>query len=199
MARTVDTPQAEDLAGGGGFLHEEGKYHLMVEDIKDGVQPNSDDLIKNGGLGIKLKVLHGEHKGKTIGITLNDPNAAHKDQGEFAKVRQCAFLTATNVLQFEHLNGTSYSYDEQAARGHQLIVEFKLGKPNANGKQYLDVHFSNIYHVDDPRAKDVPKDAEALAVIPSEYRKPAEYFAPVLKAKPKAEAAKEKAPDFSAL
>jgi hypothetical protein len=186
MARMLVTPDsAEDLGGEANHLEAEGVFHFLVEDIFDGYLSDGKTAIKNGGLGVKLEVLHGEHKGKKTGITLIDPNTSHKDGGKAAAVKQSAFLIAANVLTFDQINGQMTSYDEQASRGHQIVAELRYpmedGKKKVNdkGKSYLELHYSNIYHVDDPRVAKVEKDQAMIGLIDSKNRRDEAYFASV--------------------
>ena len=182
MVRTMQTVEAEELAGGESTrLEAEGYFHFEVKDIFDGMMPDGKTAIKKGGLGVKLEVLHGEHKGKQVGITLQDPSPSDKDEGKFARVKQSAFLVAANVLTVEQCNGGDVAYDEQAARGHQVVAEVRFGKPDANNKKYLDLAYANIHHVDDPRVAKVEKDQSMVALIPSALRRSEEYFAPLIK------------------
>ena len=181
MARTIETTTTEEMQDTGGFLDVPGKYHFLVKVIKDGVMPNSDDLMNHPGLGLVLEVLHGPETGKTCGLMLGDPDLSHKDRGAFAKKKQQAFLIAANVIAIKHLNGSEISYDEQAAKGAQIIAEVEQQKDqNGDLKKFLDWRYANIWHVDDPRAASVEKDHEALKSIDPKLRRKPEYFTPVL-------------------
>ncbi|MFG0260994.1 MAG: hypothetical protein ACF788_01190 [Novipirellula sp. JB048] len=182
MARTLEDVNAADLAGGGG-LQAEGKFHFIVEDITDGKETKSGSMLN--GLFAKCKVLHGEHEGSTFTIEMLDPTMNSSDGGAFARKKQAAFLIAANVLTPAQVNGGVVSYDEQLARGSQIIAEIRLGRENDNGKRYLELHYSNVYHVDDPRVADVPKSEEILSVIPANHRHKGDndFFGPMIGAR----------------
>lgn len=177
MARTVQTTQAEDLAGLSGFLEAEGVYHFIVEEAKDGIKMNIEEAFD--GFSVRLKVLHGPEEGKTTYINLMDGQESHKDGGKACNAKQCAFLVASNLLTPDQLKGAQFSFDEQNSIGAQIIADFRLGKPNDKGKRYLELHYSNIYHVDDPRSASVAKDASWIAKIPAGFRRKPEFFASI--------------------
>jgi hypothetical protein len=61
---------------------------------------------------------------------------------------------------------------------HQLIVKVATNTNESSGKSYMQIHFSDIWHVDDPDApKDCVLDAEHLAALPDACRRKPEYFA----------------------
>lgn len=193
MVRQLVAPQAEDMQGGQNYLQVEGQYFFCVEAIHDGTLADGKTQIKNGGLGIKLEVAQGPHKGEIVTVSLNDPNGTHKDGGKAAAAKQMAFLIACNVLTPAQANGETVSYDEQDARGQYLIAEVRFGdKKNPedpNEKQYLQFHYSNIYHIDDPRVAKFEKDATILQFISATNRHPAEWFAPLIGKSKKTESA----------
>jgi hypothetical protein len=188
MARSFVAPEsADDLGGESTHLEAEGIYHFLVKDVFDGYMANGKTQIKNGGIGVKLEVCHGEHVGKTVGLNFIDPNAGHKDGGKSAAVKQSAFCIATNLLTPDQINGQMVSYDEQEARGHQVVAEVRYpiedGKKKVDdkGKSYLELHWSNIYHVDDPRTAKVDKNQAMIGLIPSQFRRLNEaYFTPII-------------------
>ena len=172
MARSMETPEASDMAGG-GRLDVPGKYHLLVEDIVDGIETKNDVL---PGLSVRMKVLEGDQKDMIVSLSLLDGNLSHSDGGLFCRKKQSAFLVAANVLTPAQLNGANVDYDEEIARTQQIVAEFEFGKKDGEVTEYLDWKYCNIYHVDDPRAAKVPKSKEDLEMIPTEFRHDAKYF-----------------------
>jgi hypothetical protein len=199
MRKTQRTIDPSDLAGGTG-LQTEGKFHFIVIGITDGKETPSSFL---NGLFVKLKVVHGEHKDETFNLDLLDGKMDSKDGGEFAYKKQIAFLIAANVLSIEQASVVDAEYDEQASVGSQVIAELRLGREASDGKRYLELHYANVYHVDDPRADSVPKCAETLACIPASMRHDANWFDPILgRRKPKTSsspATAEAAPNFEGI
>ena len=180
MGRTVDTSSSEEmLDNSGDRLETPGSYHFMVLLMKDQEMAYSDDHVD--GYSAQLQVIHGEHAGKTMGVTLYDPNASNKDGGAFLRKKQTSFFIAANLMTPAQI-GTSVEIDETQAAGAQLIATTKLGQVSEKtGKQYLEIDGLKNYHVDDPRAKDVPKNREELAAINEAYRRldPA-FFEPIM-------------------
>lgn len=172
--RNMSTPKAEDMSDDPNRLEAEGEFHGYVKDVRSNMKPYSDDAME--GYSPVLQVLEGEHAGKSISVRMLDGQPTHKDGGEFCAKVQSAFCVATNLLTPAQLNGGQVSYDDQNATNHQLIFKIKKGKPAADGKQYLELDGLHLYHVDDPRAAAIPKNAAALQQIPPAFRKPAEFF-----------------------
>lgn len=202
MARTLETvTQTEMAESGGAMIEKEGKYHLFVEICEDGQIVGTDTAID--GFGVKASCLAGpDEPKKTINIVLRDGKLNDKDGGKMGRKIQSAFFVATNVLTPAQLNGGSVEIDEQLAVGQQFMAELKFGKEK-EGKKYLQIAWAEIYHVDDPRVKNWPKNADALAVIDAKYRKTPEYFTSMISdAKPKAnppQVAQPPAADFGGL
>lgn len=173
--RSVNAPTASDMTEG-GRIDKEGVFHLLVKSVADMEKVTGD---AGEGFTIELQALTGDQEGKTLKTFLPDGSPVHKDGGAFALKKQCAFLVAANAIAPAQLNGGSLEFDPADAAGHQVIAKLKFGKPNAQGNQYLDVSGLDIYHVDDPRAPKCDRSDEALSAIAADFRKPAEYFAPL--------------------
>jgi hypothetical protein len=177
MGRAIAAPTTEEMTEGGERLEAEGTYHFLVLICKDQEMPHNSDYFD--GYSAKLQVFHGPHEGKEIGILLQD-GSDNKDGGAFARKKQTAFFIATNVMSIAQM-GQSVEINESIAAGAQVVATVKLGKVSEKtGKQYLDIEGLKIYHVDDPRVKDVPKDTAMLKSINAAYRHEAKYFEPIL-------------------
>lgn len=179
----MDMP--EDVASGGGnFLTKPGAFHFIVTDIRAGQMHNGDML---DGFSVELQARSGEETGKSVNVNLRNGQLTHKDGGEMCRKKQAAFLIAANVIQPSQLGQRGVKIDLDVARGQQMCAELELGDPDAKGRRWLDVRFSNMYHVDDPRAANIQKCDEELSLIPSNLRHPPEFFESLVakKAKPK--------------
>ncbi|MFK5173529.1 hypothetical protein ACI3QN_13530, partial [Propionibacterium freudenreichii] len=69
--------------------------------------------------------------------------------------------------------GKSIGYEVVDAEGSLFFVDLALGEPGDNGKRYLNVNYSNIYHVDDPRVKKYKLDKlqeERIKAITKDFR-----------------------------
>lgn len=188
MVREVETSSQEEMTDvSGDRLEVAGTFHCIVDLMKDGEMPYSDDDFD--GFSARLRVVEGDHAGKTLGVLLRDPNDSHSDKGAFCRRRQTAFFIATELMAVGDIN-KSVSIDEGEAADAQVICKFKFGKANDDGVKYLDLDGEKVYHVDDPRVADVPKCKDELSDIDKDFRRDAAYFAPIL---PKESKKKKKA------
>lgn len=186
MALVMDIQTAEEAASSGGtFLNAPGKYHgVIMEAVENAMR--GDKMVK----GFMFEVaVHGAEKanegelGKTIKLYFGNGDSSHKDGGRFMESKQTAAMIASNLISVEDLGKKGMSIEVENAKNHQVMFEIELGKPDANNKRWPDLAHANIYHVDDPRAKSFPVNAEVL-VHAENFRRDEAYFAPLIKAKP---------------
>jgi hypothetical protein len=176
MSFALDT--TEDIGGGEStYLDQPGTYHCLVTSVLENQGPKGGVI---DGFTAHLAVLAGTvagQKDKQKSLTLFSPDASKSEKSqEWAKKKQTAFAIATEVVNLAIL-GKRVEVDLQSAVGRQIVITFE-----ANEDGYLDLHYANIYHIDDPRAAKFPKDAEAINLATKEMqRQPPEYFAPLLK------------------
>lgn len=198
MAVAVELSTAEDMAGGGGdYLEKPGRYHMMVVHAEENAKMG-DNIVK--GFMYELAVqAPKELAGQTVRVYFRNPDSTHKDGGKMARAKQSNALLAANVVTPSDL-GKTKEVNAEDAKDNQLCIELALGEPNSKtGKQYLDLNYANIFHVDDPRAKSYPKDSDILSLIPKEYRRDEGFFAPLM-VKPKTTSVqKPKDEDFDGL
>lgn len=100
-----------------------------------------------------------------------------------SRKKLAAFFIATDVLSPSDL-GKPVAIDVEAAKGKQLIVEFdrQNDKDEKTGKytvptKYIQISYANIYHVDDPEVKDVPKNADAMGYRDASLKHDEKWFA----------------------
>jgi hypothetical protein len=176
MSFALDT--TEDIGGGEStYLDQPGTYHCLVTSVGENQGPKGGVI---DGFTAHLAVLAGTvagQKDKQTNLCLFSPDSSKSEKSqEWAKKKQTAFAIATEVISLASL-GKRVEVDLQSAVGRQIVITFE-----ANDDGYLDLHYANIYHIDDPRAAKFPKDAEAIALATKEMqRQPPEYFAPLLK------------------
>ncbi len=196
MSLTMSLPTAESMNSGGTFLQEPGKYHFSILHAEENPTRN-EKLVK--GFMFELAVqAPANMQGMTFRAYFTNGDPAHKDGGAFALSKQVAALIAANVVTPSDLGKANVEINAGDAKDHQVVAELSLGKPSErDGKRYLDVAYANIFHVDDPRAKAYPKDANALEWIPKACRRDEAFFAPLLVKK--APAPKMKDEDFDGL
>lgn len=169
---TMDAP--EEIGGAGNFMTEPGAFHFLVTDIRAGEDRRGEIL---NGFSVELQARTGNEIGKTLNLKLRNGELTHKDGGEMCRKKQAAFLIAANVITPDQLGQKGVQVDLDKAKHQQICAELELGDPSeSTGKRYLDVRFTNFYHVDDPRAKSIPKAADELALIPADRRRKPEFF-----------------------
>jgi len=189
MTFELEVPEELDTGSGGNFLKKAGTYHVCVTEISDGLAPKkkSGEQSIIDGFSVAVDVLDGTVKsevGKVANITFFNGKLTSKDQGRFARAKQTAFLMACNVID-PSKRGQKIQVDLTKAVGQQLVINFEEDPEQTNdkGEHYLRVAYANTYHVDDPRCEGIPKNAEALKMLPKNFRHDAAWF-DQLKAKP---------------
>lgn len=176
---------AEDLnAGDGNRITEPGIYHVTITNIREGEGPNGKPC---DGFTIEGDVLGGTVEGchgKTFKETIFMPNLKGTEEAQAMALKKVtAFCIATGLMTPSQL-GQAVDIDVNNAVGRQLVIEFdrQMAKNEQTGKwdvptKYLTIAYANIYHVDDPEVKDVPKNADALGMRADGEKKDASYFA----------------------
>jgi len=170
----------EDIGGGSGqYLRESGTYHLLVTSVAENEKPGGSP---GDGFTVEFVVLEGtvkDQKDKSFNFFFASPDQSKSESGqEWARKKQTAFGIASGLIDLKKLGGKVH-VDLQNAVGRQIIGSVQAEE--YEGKIYIKFAYANIYHVDDPRASNFPKDKEALAIIPKDLRKDATYFASLLK------------------
>lgn len=180
---SFDFDTADDVAGGGGFVADPGTYHMVVTNILEGQGKKGSPI---NGFTVEADVLAGTVQGcdgKKWSESLFGPSGNSEAGDEWSKKKITAFLLATNLITPDKL-GSRITAELQDAIGRQFLVRLeremeldgKTGKYTIPGK-YLQIVFANIYHVDDPDVKDIPKNADAIGLVPKEHRHDATWFA----------------------
>lgn len=170
-----DFGSEEDLEG---YDHPvDGIYHVVVNGADDSRE-------KVTGVRVDLQVLAGTAKGqvgKKAQETFWDPSPEHKDNGRFATKRIAKFAIAAGLITPEQLGKPGVAINWEQAVGRQLVVKL-VGyerKDKETGKTYRGANIDGLemYTVRHPSVAQVPKDAEALALVP-EAAAPAASVAP---------------------
>ena len=163
----------DDFSSGGKFLNDSnpGCYHMQITGVRRPAAKANGDLINNGWAVICCAVLAPQAaEGKTFDITLWNPKLDAKDGGAFGRKKNDRFLIAAGLIP-KNSEGKKVGINWGSAVGRQFLVKLTVGEPDAKGRRYLDVDFANFYHVDDPEAgTDYPRNASAIAMIPSQLR-----------------------------
>jgi len=179
----MDFDAPDDInSDGGNYIDAPGTYHIVITEIKEGEGQKGGPI---DGFTFGFDVLAGTSEqcaGKSGSQSLFAPNMTGSDKAQLqSKKKLAAFFVATGVLLPEQL-GKAVKIDVPAATGQQLIVTLarKMDK-DANGNwtiesKFLEINYSDIYHVDDPAAKAYPKSDEALGMIDAKDRHPPGWF-----------------------
>jgi hypothetical protein len=179
--------QEQDAA----FLEQPGKYHCQVVWIEEEPRKQDGSMIANAVFRAHCTVLDGTvagQRGKECNLMFFAPKLTDKDNGEMAKKKILFFAQSIGcasvangkmVIKFGPEVGEA-DYDEGDehigslhARGRQFVVEVEKDR---EGK-YVTMRYANVWHVDNPVVKDVPKDKAALGLLPPTLRKAAKDFA----------------------
>ena len=180
----MDFDAPEDVAGeGGNFLSEPGIYHVIITEIKDGKGPKDNPI---DGFTFEMDILGGNVEGcsgKKHRECLFAPDMSKNESSQLSSRRKlAAFFIATNVMTPDQL-GKPTKIDVPSANGMQLVIEFErqMDLDESTGKwdkptKFLRIAYSNIYHVDDPDVKGIPKNEDALGMIDENFRHDAKWF-----------------------
>ncbi len=149
----------------GLFLKVAGTFHLAITSVDEDPKDNNDQPIS--GFKVHVDVLHGTPQedgvctevGKRTDLRFFPP-----DKQNFSSQKISALLIAAGLMKPSEL-GQEIEADLQAIVDRQVIATLYL-----KDDKFINLSGTAIYHVDDPRAKDFPKDATSLAVIPDALR-----------------------------
>lgn len=175
---TTETTQGE-----GGGLREAGTYHVVVNDVREGESRNGKAI---DGLTVTFEVFDGTVKGqggKTHTESFFVPTLQDDEKKAGMKLRKLTALAiAGNVMQPSQL-GAELDIPFASMVGSQMVVKFDHQmEMDGDGKytipsKYLQVSYSDMYHVDDPDVSGVPKSADAIGLIPKPHRHDESWFA----------------------
>jgi hypothetical protein len=170
-----------DFYGGGNsdYLKADGVYHFLVTHATDMPLDRNGGQIINGMLKIQLSVCGGTEKDKIFEQTFFNLKPDASDKQRSMQRRQLMRLAyACNLVGNDEIIAGKLAFEPADMEAHQLIVKVSTNTNESSGKSYMQIHFSDIWHVDDPDApKDCVLDAEHLAALPDACRRKPEYFA----------------------
>lgn len=170
----LDFESSPDASAGGAFLREPGTYHMIVVDSQE--QATDKNGAPLGGFRVSGQVVTGTvpgQKGKQVDLLFFNPKPTDKNEGAFARKKQTRCLIALAKMHPGDV-GKRLSIDLTAdtTNGRQFVATLE----KEEGKDYLRLHFADVFHVDDPEAAGFPKDAALIGQMPAEWRLKPEDF-----------------------
>lgn len=164
---------SEDISGG-AFLKEPGTYHLVCYDSQEAATDREGKPLD--AFRISASVAAGTVPGqanKTVDLLFFHPKPTDKNGGEFAlKRRTRALIALSKVRPSEIGKRVSIDLTPETTVGRQFVATLEKVKD----KDYLQLHFADIYHIDDPEAAAFPKAANIVAMLPADQRLTAKDF-----------------------
>lgn len=168
-------PETAD-SGGGNWLTLPGTYHGVITHAEE--DPTNGQGESLDGFRVTVQALEGTPRGddgkfadrdKTIDLMFWHPKLTDKNEGLFARQKQAKFFLATGLMSEDQL-GAEIDIDLEDAVGRQVVftLEETEGK---TGKKFLQLHFSDIWHVDDEKAAAYPKCQKSINLIPKQLRR----------------------------
>lgn len=178
MSFEMEMPESTDT-GGGNFLREPGTYHFACMEVDEQPTNKAGDKMLDG-FRVVAEVLNGDtagQEGKSVELMFFKPKLTDKNNGEMAKKKQARFAIATGVLGAPKAAGEKVAVDLQQAVHRQFVATVSLDdREDDPKKRFLQLHFADIFHVDDPAVAKVPKSEAALKLLPAGLRRTAGSF-----------------------
>jgi hypothetical protein len=168
--------EPEDL-NGSPWLSKAGLFHVTV--MEQDPQPTNANKERLDGLRVKFGVLAGSdptQADKQSDQLFFRGKATDKDGGKFANLKLHKLFCATGLK--NGLNpGKQTSVNTADMVGRQCVIEIEAKPDNKNPSIIRhQIKGDRIFHIDDPEVAGVPKNADALAMIPAELRRSPSSF-----------------------
>ena len=169
--------EPEDM-NGSPWLSKAGTFHVIVME-QDPAPLNANKTEKLDGLKVKFGVVAGTDAtqiDKQSDQLFFRGKSSDKDGGKFANLKLHKLFCATGLK--NGLNpGKTTAVNTADLINRQLVIEFEA-KPDSRNPSIIrhQVKGDRIFHVDDPEVAAVPKNAEAIAMIPAELRRSPSSF-----------------------
>lgn len=176
---------ASDIGEGelarGGFVDKEGFYHVEFTDAEKEADPSKG---KMPCIRVDMKVLAGTEKSQVGKMHFHRMNLAKKGgPGELLRLSVGSrknlfkFFVQLGLLKQEEVEGNqAVALPWRKLAGMQAVIEIKnepyeekdreRGTPTGKMLDSYRIPYGcNVWQVNDPKVKDVPKDVEALAIL----------------------------------
>jgi len=168
--------------GGGNWLDKPGTYHLVVTSVDEEPKSKKGEMLD--AFRVTMQALEGTvrdkdgftERGKTVDIMFWSPKLTDKNEGEFSRKKQTRYLLSTGLITESQL-GSDVEIDLEQSRGRHVIAT--LEERDGDGdKKFIDLHFADIFHIDDPAVAKFPKCQRSLGMIPKAHRRAPNSFKP---------------------
>lgn len=168
MAITHTT--GEDFSTGGRYLSDEGWFHFIITHATERPTKKDGSLVNNAMFQLSCVVAAGTAPGcedKTFDLTLFHPKGDGSNGSKIdAKKIDRTFIALNAITANDQSKAVSVEVVDFV--GQQFIAH--LSHRDDDGK-YLQLHYADIFHVDDPEVKNQPKNEEMLKHIKAAYRR----------------------------
>ena len=171
------TMKMPSKVGGSGeaWLAKAGVYHVQI--IHSTEQPTKKNGELIDGWGIKGKVLtQGDEENKQFELTFYNARVTDTEEQQERSIRKQASLLIAAGLVTEAQMEQEVDFNVADLTNRQVIVDLEMYKPKDKDKEYLQLKFDRVFHIDDPRMKAVPKNADAVKLLPATWRRKPESF-----------------------
>lgn len=173
---------ADDLSGGEGLIDKEGWYHLEIVEVKRELDTLSDKgKPRSPHVRFDMVVLQSVDKQSPAGCRHFHKGYVAGPGGEpisdGSRKNLMRFGVGLGLLKVVEKDGQEIIVNAETgltkiplsmwdkAKNMQIIAPIKLKKGDANYGDSYEIPFGRVKQVDDPTVADVPKNAEALAMI----------------------------------
>ena len=155
----------------GSRLSKEGTYHLTITSVDEPpIYSNGEKLIASAMFRLNFLIHAGTVDGmkdKICNEMFFEPKEDNEKKKAFVIKKMDKLLVATSMMSEEEVESQAeVEFSWQALRGRQMVVKFAKGKDD-----YINMNFTDMWHVDDPKVKSVPKDQGALSILPKSQRR----------------------------
>ncbi len=166
-------------SGGEAWLKKPGTFHARVVKVEEPALAKKTQLPLNG-FRVTFAVLSGKlDDGTDIGAEVGKqfdylffyPDSDKTPEQNLWPIKKItAFLVGAGLMN-ESAIGQDVDVELQHSINRQLVIQMAAGKDD-----FLDLHYSNIYHIDDPRVASIPRDQAALKLLPAQLRRDPKSF-----------------------
>lgn len=163
---TFTMPQSTDVSN---FVDKPCQAHVVIQSADENPKGKNGDMLAWGEVGVTLSVLAATDESQVRrqhSQVFAKPDMSSRDGGEFQSKILARLAMAAGIIP-PAMPGQQVTVNWQDLAGKQLIVFFNEREDRDDAsKKYIQIHGAHLYHINDPDAKHVPKDQEALKLAP---------------------------------